>query len=63
MDKSWIQKTDMEKGALHKALGVPVDKKIPSKKLDKALHSKSMKLRKEGNLAKTLKSFHTKKGK
>ena len=63
MDKKWIQKTDMEKGALHKALGVPVDKKIPIKKLDNALNSKSMKIRKEANLAKNLKSFHSKKGK
>jgi len=63
MDKKWIQKTDMEKGALHKALGVPADKKIPSKKLDKALNSKSIKIRKEANLANNLKSFHSKKGK
>lgn len=51
------------KGALHEVLGVPLDKKVPSKKLDKALHSKNMKIRKEANLDKTLKSFHTKKGK
>ena len=63
MNKDWIKDATKEKGALHKALGVPVDKKIPSKKLDKALHSKSMKVRKEASLAKTLKSFHTKKGK
>lgn len=63
MNKNWIKKATKEKGALHEALGVPLDKKIPSKKLDKALHSKNTKIRKEANLDKTLKSFHTKKGK
>lgn len=63
MNKNWIKDAVKEKGSLHKALGVPVDKKIPTKKLDKALHSKNMKVRKEANLAKTLKSFHSKKGK
>lgn len=63
MNKNWIKDATKEKGALHKALGVPVDKKISNRNLDKALHSKSMKVRKEANLAKTLKSFHSKKGK
>lgn len=59
MDKNWIEKATKNKGALHKALGVPSDKKIPEKKLDKALHSKNMKIRKEASLAKTLRSFRT----
>lgn len=63
MNKDWIKDAIKEKGALHKALGIPVDKKIPSKRLDKALHSKDMTIKKQANLAKTLKSFHTKKGK
>jgi hypothetical protein len=62
MSDNWIKDATKNKGALHKALGVPGDKKIPSKKLDKALHSKNTKIRKEASLAKTLKSFH-KKGK
>lgn len=60
---NWIKDATKNTGALHKALGVPCDKKISSKKLDKALHSKDMKIRKEASLAKTLKSFHSKKGK
>jgi hypothetical protein len=59
MDKKWIENATKNKGALHKALGVPSDKKIPKKKLDKALHSKNMKIRKEAILDKTLRSFRT----
>lgn len=56
---NWIKKaTGNHKGALHKALGVPAGKKIPSKKLAKATRSKNPKVRKEANLAKTLKSFY-----
>lgn len=36
MAEKWIQKMHMKKGALHKELGVPEDKKIPKKKLDAA---------------------------
>ena len=57
--KKWIQKAinPEKKGALHRALGVPLDKRIPEKKLDKAEHSRNSTIRKEANLAKTLKSF------
>lgn len=55
--KKWIQKTGMKKGALHEALGVPEGKKIPDKKIGKAEHSKSPKLRKEAVLAQTLKGL------
>ena len=58
--KDWIADATKNKGALHRALGVPSDKKIPDKKLDKALHSKSTKIKEEASLAKTLKSFHRK---
>jgi hypothetical protein len=34
-EKKWIQKTDMKKGALHKKLNVPEDKKIPKSLLNK----------------------------
>jgi hypothetical protein len=60
MKKDWIKDATKNKGALHKALGVPADKKIPEKKLDKALHSKNTKIRKEAILDRTLKSFHRK---
>jgi hypothetical protein len=59
MKKDWIKCATRNKGALHKALGVSSDKKISEKKLDKALISKNPKIRKEANLAKTLRSFRT----
>lgn len=58
--KNWIAGATKNKGALHKALGVPEGKKIPSKKLTKAENSKNPKIRKEAALAKTLKSFKKK---
>lgn len=58
--KHWIQSAinPETKGALHKALGVPQDKKIPEKKLEKAEHSKNPLTRKRANLAETLRKFH-----
>lgn len=53
-DGLWIQKMGMKKGALHKELGVPTDKKIPAKKLKKAEHSKNPLMRKRAHLAETL---------
>jgi len=44
-------------GKLHRELGVPEGKKIPAKKLDKATHSKNPTIRKEANLAETLKKL------
>ena len=68
-DKKWIQKTDIKKGALHKKLNVPEDKKIPKTLLnklkkelmakgegDKKLSAADSKLLKQVNLALTLKS-------
>ena len=46
------------KGKLHKALDVPQGQKIPAKKLAKAEHSSNPTIRKEADLAKTLKGFH-----
>ena len=62
MSKDWIASATKNKGALHRALGVSEDKKIPAKKLAKAENSKNPTIRKEANLAKTLKSFHTGRG-
>ncbi len=58
--KKWIQGSidPKKKGALHRALGVPADKNIPTKKLEKAEHSKNSTIRKEANWAKTMKSFN-----
>ena len=58
MAEKWIQKAikPQNKGALHKALGVPADKKIPAKKLEAAA-KKPGKTGQRARLAKTLKSF------
>ena len=52
----WIQKAIKKPGALHKELGVPEDKKIPSKKLAAAA-KKPGKLGKRARLAETLKGL------
>jgi len=60
MPEKWIQKALSKKGSkgkLHRELGVAADKKIPAKKLTKAEHSKNPTIRKEANLAKTLKGL------
>ncbi len=54
---NWIAGATKNKGALHKALHVQEGKKIPAKKLAKGAKSKSPKIRKEVNLAKTLKGL------
>lgn len=57
--KKWIGKAVAEgKGKLHAHLGVKAGEKIPEEKLNEALHSKNPTIRKEANLAKTLKHFH-----
>lgn len=58
--KDWIKGAIKHPGALHKELHVPMDKKIPEKKLQKAMHSKDPTLRKRANLAKTLDKMHDK---
>jgi len=52
----WVQGTHMKKGALHRALGIPLGQKIPaSKKVPKK--GDSAKLRKQKILARTLARF------
>lgn len=58
--KKWIQEMDMKKGALHQELGVPMGKKIPEKKLEKAEKSKDPKLARRARLAETLKGLRKK---
>lgn len=53
MGKNWIAKAIKKPGALHKALGVPMEKKIPAKKLSFASKKGGL-LAKRANLAKTL---------
>ena len=51
---NWIAKATKNKGGLHRSLGVPKGKKIPAKKMAKAVKSKNPKVRKQAALAKTL---------
>lgn len=55
--KMFIQNAIKRPNALHRKLHVPLDKRIPEKKLAKAAHSKSRLLREEANLAKTLRKL------
>ncbi len=56
--KKWIKKAIGRPGALHRNLGVPVGQKIPADKLDAATHSSDPTVRKQADLAKTLKGMH-----
>ncbi len=58
--KNWIAGAIKKPGALHKALGVPKDKNIPAKKMEKAEKSKNPTMRKRAQLAETLKGFKKK---
>lgn len=60
MAKKWIAGAIKHPGALHSHLGVPQGQKIPASKLAKATHSSNPTIRREANLAKTLKGFHKK---
>ena len=57
MSEHWIKGAIKHKGKLHRDLGVPKGKKIPAKKLKKAEHSKNPSIRREANLAKTLRQL------
>ena len=61
--KKWISKMGMKEGALHKMMGIPMDKKIPAKKMAKAAKSGSKLMKKRVVLAKTLKKLSKKKKK
>lgn len=50
--KDWTQDLDINKGGLHRSLGIPMDKKIPAKRLDKATHSRNPLIKKQAVLAK-----------
>ncbi len=59
-ENKWIQKAinPKNRGKLHKSLGIAKDKTIPMERLEKAIHSKNLTLRKEANLAKTLRKLN-----
>lgn len=59
--KMWIKGATKNKGALHRALHVPEDEKIPAKKMAKGAKSKSPKIRKEVALASVLGKMRKKK--
>ncbi len=59
MAKNWIAGATKNKGALHRALGVPQGEKIPAKKLAAAA-KKGGKVGAEARLAQTLKKMHKK---
>lgn len=52
--KRFIQAMHMKKGALHKELHIPESKKIPAKRLDKAIKSSNPTLVRRARLARTL---------
>lgn len=56
MPKNWIKKAIKKPGALHRELNVPMDKKIPDKKLNAAA-KKGGKEGERARLAKTLKKM------
>ena len=56
MAEKWIQKAISKPGALKKSLGVPAEKKIPAKALNKAVKA-PRKTGQHARLAKTLRGF------
>ena len=56
MAEKWISEAIKKPGALKKSLGVPADKKIPAKALNKAAKAPG-KLGQRARLAKTLRGF------
>jgi hypothetical protein len=56
--KDFMRGAVKKPGALHKALDVPMDKKIPKAKLNKAAHSKSPLMKKRATLAKTFRNVN-----
>jgi len=54
--KKWIQKAISSPGALHRALGIKQEKKIPSKMLNEAA-GRTGRIGKMARLAKTLKKM------
>ena len=58
--RNWIKNAIKRPGALHRALGVPAGKKIPTGKMGKAMKSGGV-MGKMANLAKTLGKLRKKK--
>lgn len=58
MAHHWIKNAIENKGGLHKHLGIPEGEKIPEERLMEAKNSKDPTVRREANLAVTLKGMH-----
>lgn len=58
--RNFIQRAIKHPGGLHKSLGVPQGKKVPAKKMEKALHSSNPTVKKQAVLAKTLSKLRKK---
>lgn len=54
----WIKGATKNKGGLHRSLGVPEGQNIPPARITAATHSDNPRVRKQANLAKTLKAMH-----
>jgi hypothetical protein len=54
----WIQGAVRNRGALHRALGIPEDKPIPESMLEKAEQSKDPHLRRMAHLGRTLQGLN-----
>ena len=57
-DPHWIEHAHLHKGALHEATHTPAGKDISAKREHAAAHSKNSTVRKEAELAETLKHLH-----
>lgn len=62
MAEKWIQKAHIQKGALHRELGIAEGKKIPKATLEKAATKGGVEGRR-ARLAETLEGLHKGKGK
>ena len=58
--KMFMRSAVKRPGALHRKLHVPMDKKIPTRKLEKATHSKNRLLKKEAVLEETFNKYRPK---
>lgn len=58
---NWIGKATINKGGLHRSLGIAEGKKIPAKTIQKAEHSSNPKVKKQAVLAETLSKMRKKK--
>ena len=53
----WIKGATKNKGGLHRSLGIPEGQKIPESKIEAATHSSNPKIKKQADLAETLKGM------